>query len=228
MDKSELKKISKDSGADLFGVADISKIRSKFNLNEEALEGLGRAISLGLRLSSAILKGIEDHPTKLYYHHYRSVNMFLDQMALRLSGIIQNKGYLAMPIAASQIVDWQKQNSQLSHKEIGYLAGLGWIGRNNLLVNERFGSQFRLVTILTDLDILPDKPTKKDCGDCFKCISVCPAGAIKKRREDFEHLKCFEKLKEFQRKGYAGQYICGICVKVCGARRNSIRRQNSS
>jgi len=221
MQKAKLNKIAKNLGADLFGVADISKIKHDFNIDKNALGGLDRAICLGVRVSAAILNEIHDHPTRLYFHHYRSLNMFLDQMALKLSNAIQDKGYLTIPIPASQIVDWQKQTSHLSHKEIGYLAGLGWIGRNNLLVNKRLGSQFRLVSVLTNLDIRPDKPINRDCGKCFDCISVCPAEAIKENRDDFDHLVCFEKLKEFQKKRFTDQYICGVCLKACRARQNS-------
>jgi epoxyqueuosine reductase QueG len=213
--KTRLEKLAKDLGTDLFAVADVSGIKEQFNLDKDAIKDLNRAICLGARVSQAILDQIKDHPTRLYFHHYRSLNMFLDQMALRLANILQDEGYLSLPVPASQIVDWTSQSAHLSHKQIGYLAGLGWIGRNNLLVNERLGSQFRLVTILTNLDIPADRPLSRDCGDCFACIKVCPAGAIKEKKEEFDHIACFEKLKEFQKRRFVDQYICGICVKAC-------------
>jgi epoxyqueuosine reductase QueG len=120
-----------------------------------------------------------------------------------------------MPIPASQIVDWQNQKAHLSHKDLGYLAGLGWIGRNNLLVNKHLGSQFRLASILTDMPLRIDKPTKEDCRECKLCVNMCPAGAIKKNPVDFDHIKCFEKLKEFQKQRLVDQYICGVCVNAC-------------
>jgi len=212
---SLLKKYAQNSGIDLFGVAEISAIKDEFLISKEVLKDINKAISLGVRVSRGILEEIKEHPTKLYFHHYRMLNNFLDQVALRLSNLIQKKGFLAIPIPASQIVDWQNQKAHLSHKKIGFLAGLGWIGRNNLLVNEKLGSQFRLVSILTDMPLKLDKPIKKDCGGCFLCLEACPVGAIKKEPKDFEHLKCFEKLKEFQKQRFVDQYICGICVKVC-------------
>lgn len=215
MQKSELKKLCLDWGADLFGVADITSLKNEFLLSESAKKNAKRAISLGARVSRAILDEIEDKPTKIYFHHYRTLNMFLDQMALRLANLIQGQGFFALPIPASQIVDWQKQSAHLSHKKIGLLAGLGWIGRNNLLVNEKLGSQFRLVTVLTDMDLDSDKPLSKDCGSCRLCIDVCPVSAIKEKKEDFDYNKCFEQLKEFQRQHIVDQYICGICVKAC-------------
>ncbi|MEO0120987.1 MAG: hypothetical protein ABIK40_06980 [candidate division WOR-3 bacterium] len=203
--------------ASLFGVCDFRKVdKSNFLLEKEVLDRYPYAISIGRRLSKAVLESIKDHPTQLYFHHYRQINNFLDNLALRITFLIEEFGYSALPIPASQIVDWQNQKAHLSHKKIAYYAGLGWIGRNNLLVNERYGSQIRLVTILTDIPLTPDKENPNlDCGDCYACINICPAGAIKEKKEDFDHLKCFEKLKEFQKKGYVGQYICGLCVKVC-------------
>jgi len=219
MDKNKnyvtLKKYCRGLGIDLFGAADITKRRKDFLLAQNLLEKFDQAISLGVRLSKGILEEIETAPTRLYFHHYRSVNNFLDQVAFKLSNYTQKKGYLSLPIPASQIVDWQNQKGHLSHKQIGYLAGLGWIGRNNLLVSKEFGSQFRLVTVLTNMPLKIDKPIKQNCGNCKLCLVACPVQAIKENPLDFDHLKCFEKLKDFQKQRLVEQYICGICVKAC-------------
>lgn len=219
MDKNKnylnLKKFSQERGADLFGVADISNIKDGFLLSKKVLEKIDKAICLGIRLSEGILEEITNAPTRLYFHHYKTVNALLDQLALKVSSYIQTKGCLALPIPASQILEWQNQKAHLSHKKIGYLAGLGWIGRNNLLVNKRFGSRFRLVSILTDMPLKIDKPIKQECFECRLCVKVCPSNAIKDNPSEFDHLKCFEKLKEFQKQRLADQYICGICVAVC-------------
>lgn len=212
---SELKRFCLEKGADLFGIADISRIKSEFNLDKDLVKGLDRAVCIGVRLSAKILENIATHPTKLYFHHYRTLNNVLDQIALSLSNLIQREGFSALPVPASQIVDWQKQTAHLSHKRIGYLAGLGWLGRNNLLVNKELGAQFRLTTILTDMPLPTDKPIKDNCGVCKACISACPVSAIKEDPRDFQYLRCFEKLKEFQKNKFVEQYICGICVKAC-------------
>ncbi|MFH1457963.1 MAG: hypothetical protein ABIG31_02205 [Candidatus Omnitrophota bacterium] len=210
-----LKKFCQAQGVDLFGVADISRIKKDFILSKDVLEKFDRAISLGVRLSESVLSEIAQVPTKLYFHHYKTVNALLDQIALKASNFIQQKGFLSLPIPASQILDWQKQTGHLSHKQVGYLAGLGWIGRNNLLVNKKLGSQFRLTTILTDLPLETNKPVKQGCGKCRLCIEACPACAIKEDHQMFDPIKCFEKLKEFQKQCLVDQYICGICVNVC-------------
>jgi epoxyqueuosine reductase len=213
--KDSLKNYAVEMGINLFGVADISEERKRFNLDDRLKADFNRAISLGKRLIVSVLEDIEDHPTPLYFHHYRQLNFFLDRAAFLLSSRIQDSGFKAMPIPASQIIDWEKQRAHLSHKKIGQLAGLGWIGRNNLLVNPDFGAQFRLVTVLTDMPLAPDRPLDMGCSDCRRCLACCPADAIKERQEDFDHQACFEKLKEFRRLRIVSQFICGICIKAC-------------
>lgn len=219
MDKNKnylnIKRFCLEQGADLFGVADISEIRKDFAISPVLLEKLDKAICLGVGLSRGVLEEIMEAPTRLYFHHYKTANVFLDQLAFKAAKFIQKKGFLAIPIPASQILDWKNQKAHLSHKKLGSLAGLGWIGRNNLLVNKGFGSQFRLVTILTDLPARIDKTAKNDCGTCVSCIKVCPAGAIKQNHLEFDHIACFEKLKEFQKQRLVDQYICGVCARVC-------------
>lgn len=223
MDKKKnhliLKKYCCDLGIDLFGVADISGIKCEFMISQDLVKKFDRAVSLGMQLSSCILEEIQDAPTRLYFHHYRTVNSALDQLALKISHYIQGKGFLALPIPASQIIDWQNQKGHLSHKKIGYLAGLGWIGRNNLLVNKKLGSQFRLVSILTNMPLKADKPVVGACGDCRMCIAACPSGAIKEEVAAFDYRACFEKLKEFQKQRFVDQYICGICLRVCAGKK---------
>ncbi len=215
INRQRLKIKATDLGAELFGVADVAGIKEKIELPKESLSNLNRAISLGVALCKETLDTIQEAPNKIYFHHYRTVNTFLDQLTFRLSNFIQRQGFKALAIPASLILDWEKQSSHLSHKKIALLAGLGWIGRNNLLVNKKFGSRFRLASILTDMPLAVDRPKKQDCGECRRCIEVCPVEAIGEDRLKFFHQKCFEKLKSFQKNGLVGHYICGICVKVC-------------
>jgi len=211
----ELKAFARDLGFDLFGVADVSAMRDGFLLEPPTRARLTRAVSLGKGLSDAVLEDIRDRPTALYLHHYRQTNYFLDRGALLVADRIQERGFRSLAIAASQIVDWENQKAHLSHKHVGRAAGLGWFGRNNLLVNPDLGSRFRLVTVVTDMPLEPDAPLERDCGGCRACIAACPAGAIKDAREDFDHRACYEMLKEFRKKGYTPQFICGICVRDC-------------
>jgi len=211
-----LSKTARELGFCLLGIADIREIKNSFlELAPETVRRFDRAISLAVRLSDAVIEEIVDHPTPLYLHHYRQANAFLDRGAFEIARRIQEMGGNALPIAASQLVDWKQQRGHLSHKEVARRAGLGWIGRSNLLVNARQGARLRLVTILTDLPLEVGSPLSVDCGECRACVAVCPAGAIKEKPPDFDHLKCFEQLKLFKNTYNIPHHICGLCVKAC-------------
>lgn len=62
-------------------------------------------------------------------------------------------------------------------KALAIKAGIGWLGKNSLVLNEQ-GSWFFLGGIITDLDLPPDKPVKNRCGSCTKCLEACPTKAL--------------------------------------------------
>lgn len=219
----KMRALSKQWGGSLFGVADLHSFKKEeIHLHSPLIDNLPYGISIGFHLSDAILEEIENQPTPLYFHHYQRVNIVLDTIGLMVTSAIQDRGHKAMSIPASQIVDWKTQKGHLSHKHVALAAGLGWIGRNNLLVNEKFGSRIRLVTVLTDLPLVVNSPSKKDCGSCLDCLSVCPAGAIKVRQEEFDHLRCYEQLRTFAKTLHFSHNICGVCVKACRGKSNPL------
>ena len=63
-------------------------------------------------------------------------------------------------------------------KAIGQKSGLGWIGKNTLLINKKSGSYFFLGEIYTNIDFEVDKKSENFCGQCKQCIDVCPTKAI--------------------------------------------------
>ena len=215
-----MKTLCRHWGSSLFGVADLRSFKKEeILLPPSFIERLPYAISVGFHLSDAVLEEVENQPTPLYFHHYQRVNILLDTLGLTVTSAIQDLGYRAMPVAASQIVDWKTQKAHLSHKHVARAAGLGWIGRNNLLVSERFGSRVRLVTILTEMPLTVNAPSVKDCGSCMDCLRVCPAGAIQERQKDFDHLRCYEQLRVFAKTLHFSHNICGVCVKACKGQR---------
>lgn len=203
-----LQNLACKNGASIFGVARLDK-------EEEEKFGLPIGITIGVHLSEEIIRQIEDRPTKLYSYHYKQVNYLLDRIALLITDAIQKKKKKALPIPASQIIDWEGMKGSISHKKVAYLGGIGWIGRSSLLITEEFGAKVRLVTVLTDLELLCGKPKIRDCGECKNCISFCPAKAIKGSYEELDLKSCINQLEVFRKRDNIGHHICGICVKAC-------------
>jgi len=206
-----VKQIAQVHGGAKFGVADLDGYR--FNFHE--FRGYKYGISVAVRLSDGILKTLKQHATALYAYHYRQINFVLDQLATHISLFVQNRGYAALPIPASQFIDWSKMLAHLSHRDVAVRAGLGWIGRNNLLVTPEFGSRVRLVTVLTDMPLRTDTEIEFGCGNCYACVNACPANAIQKKPEDFNAEKCISYIRETKKANALAQFICGVCQKVC-------------
>ncbi len=215
MYEKEITTYLEDLGADLVGFSNLgySPIKNQ-NLNY--------CVTIAVKLPDAILKTIADKPTIEYFHEYRSANALLDSMAFKLSRFIEKKGYNAFPIGASQSMPNDSYRGIFSHKEGARKSGLGFIGKNCLLITKEYGSKVRLISVLTDMELTSERPIiENGCGDCEICKKACPGGAISgisynpslTREDFFSAEKCSHNMKNYKDIGRGA--VCGICIKVC-------------
>ena len=213
--QQQLKTMAQSLGADLIGFCTLEKTNTVF-------PHLPYAVSIAVKLSDAVLKGIDNAPTYAYFQHYRTANTLLDQIAFRLSREIEKLGYDAFPIAASQ--SQGKDNPYrgvIPHKTVAVLSGLGFVGKSGLFLTEEYGSKIRLATVLTNLPLKAELPIiENGCGNCTLCAKSCPAGAIfgeiptDNGERNIDPEKCSKYMKtHFQDVGRGS--VCGICIKVC-------------
>jgi epoxyqueuosine reductase len=109
-------------------------------------------------------------------------------------------------------------------------AGLGWMGKNTILIHPIHGSFFFIGEILSDLEAEPDQPIPDHCGTCSKCSEACPTGALDKPYE-LDATKCLS-YWTIEHRGPVPDtikanlrdriYGCDICQDVCPFNRNSI------
>ena len=225
------KKLAKELGADLIGIADLDELRDYPTSPDSLLDGYRRGISLGARLTDPAIDNLpESRP--LYAHQYRKVNEELDRISYRLAKAIEKYGFKAQPLPASEIISDAHWRSYISHKAVARAAGLGWIGKSLLLVNPDFGPRIRWATVLTDMELEAGAPLENKCGTCIDCIEGCIVNAFEDagfddypddRNEYFDVDGCAEKLEEFAKDPNIGSMVCGICIKVCPWGKNTAR-----
>lgn len=109
-------------------------------------------------------------------------------------------------------------------RELAERAGLGWVGKNTMLIHPRIGSFTMIGTVFTDLDLGADAPMGLDlCGTCTRCLDACPTDAFVEERV-LDATRCLSYLTIEQRadpppelaERFAGwAFGCDICNDVC-------------
>jgi len=113
-------------------------------------------------------------------------------------------------------------------------SGIGWVGKNTLLIHPRAGSYFFLAELIIDLELAYDAPIKDYCGTCTRCIDACPTDAISPQGYLLDAAKCISYLtielrdaipEDFSGKMDNWMFGCDICQEVCPWNRFSTRHR---
>ena len=183
-------------------------------LPEEPRKGLDTGIIMGAPYSARGMKeNLEGNPGRFKSDSkatfepldcfQRSVIQFLKENGYKASTTYKTMDYLA---------------GGVTHKMVGTMAGIGWIGRCALLTTKKFGPALRLSAVLTNAPLKCGKPiTKSKCPPkCNACADICPTKAIKEglwaqgvHRDTFFDVNACKKGRSKRKP------MCGLCISIC-------------
>ena len=250
----DIKQKAIESGFDLVGITDASPIdarhveffaawlRSGFagrmdymhrNLNKrfnpaELLDSAQSVIVTGLNYKPPKQK-FTPPPQKIptgkivSYAQYEDYHQFMEKQLHKLIDFI--KSTTRQEIRYKICVD----SSPLAERASAVRAGLGFIGKNHMLINPKLGCQIFLGEIITNLKLSPDKPISQNCTDCKICIKACPTGALRPDGQ-FDASRCINYLTieykgeispELSKKIDNRLFGCEDCILACPYQKNA-------
>ena len=154
-----------------------------------------------------------------HYAWYPDYHAFIRQRLHELLSWISENTQPAMQEKAKVCVD----SVPVAERALAQRAGLGFIGKNHMVIHPDLGPELFLGEILLPLALEPDEPMQKDCAQCRLCLDACPTGAL---QEDgfFDAGRCINTLT-IEHRGDIPEnlacligdrvYGCDQCVKVC-------------
>jgi epoxyqueuosine reductase len=181
-------------------VKSIIVIGVPYPLKSERIKDFGHFAYL-----SSVACGIDYHQTVM-----RKMDALCEEISIQFGNAIHFKKFV--------------DNSRLMDKASAWKAGLGFFGKNNLLINPHYGSAWNIGQILLDQKILHKQvvPLKNQCGNCTKCLESCPNHALGDQGFQLFYERCISYLTQKKKLTTEQEkriryflYGCDICQWVC-------------
>jgi len=228
--EKQLRDVADGGRMTYFGIADLTAPEvQKFIADQggKAVTGYPRAVTVGLALSNSLvdlLPEADDLVLETYKHHIYEVQaMRVEAILTQIAAELETHGFAGLPISAGpKVVDRSRLAALFSDKLAPSLAGLGWIGRNCMLITPQHGPRVIWGTVLTDAALATTgSPMAPQCGSCRACVEICPAKAYTGRMFDpaesremrFDPMACLKYIRQREADGHAA--ACGLCLYVC-------------
>ena len=194
-------------------------LKKNFNLRLDPRNVMPEArsvITLGVSYNPGKVIPDEDNFIIARYAYGKDYHVVVRDM---LDSLIDRLKNIYPGILCQRFID----SGVLLEKAWAQRTGIGWQGKNTLLINKQYGSFLFIGIILTDLEIDPDLPDRDHCGSCSRCLTACPTSALE-QPYILNPLKCIayhtievkdEIPAEIRKRVGDRIYGCDICQEVC-------------
>lgn len=188
--ENEITLLAENLGADFVHFVDVSTLPCEQNRNYPTAILVGKSLTRGYlqKITSTpdyvqrVIRGQKKMNEDEFYLTEQKTDKLADELAEKL----MEKSYSSFSQSERNLrstgnLDEERKMSPLPHKTIALMAGLGWIGKHNLLVTPEFGSAVSLCTVLTNAPVntVSFPIAKPQCGNCDLCQQICEPKAIK-------------------------------------------------
>jgi epoxyqueuosine reductase QueG len=158
---------------------------------------------------------VDKHAWNIYAREYHKLNSLLNDFSRDVADRFEG---IAIPatverVAVKNVEDYYGMT--VSHRVVAENAGLGWRGKNELVVNDRFSCALRFASVVTSLPLTQGRKTESLCGGCEACLEACSFLKNKNRLENYR-----ESCREYIVRLGLESEVCGKCIKAC-YRRNT-------
>lgn len=214
----EIKSLARNLGADLCGIAPVDRFADAphgFHPTD-VIAACKSVIVLAVQFPGSTLAASSQ--AAYTFVRNRLVER-MDSMSFAMSSELERLGSCAVPIPSSDPYDYWDDNRQhgqgiISLKHAAVRAGLGRMGKNTLLIHEKYGNMLWLGAILVDKELDADATASYQAckAECRICLDACPVTALDGTTID--QSKC-RSISAKYTPGGGGVYACNLCRKVC-------------
>ena len=212
------------SGSGLVGFADLSPLKGMLAGDSTTFE-LPFAVTFAVEIPKEAARASLNKPSEEMRSAYKMCNKKLKEAGEKIVQILAAEGYQARFVDPALRVDKEKLLGPISQKAIASLSGMGWIGKNGLLITEEYGARQRMGAVLTNMPVTRQaKLIDNQCGDCTACVDRCAMKVLKgpgfKHHPESRDLvidwaKCGVYEAKLIGDGSKPEMACGRCISVC-------------
>jgi epoxyqueuosine reductase len=221
---NKIETAAREAGSDLVCFADLAPLEGMLTGDATTLE-FPYAVTFAVEIPKEAALASLKKPSEEMRSAYKMCNKKLIATGEKIVELLTAEGYKARFIHPAQRVVPEKLLGPISQKAIASLSGMGWIGKNGLLITDEFGARQRMGAVLTDMPVTRvAKLIDNKCGDCTICIDRCAMKVLK--GPEFKHhpesrdlvidwAKCGEYEVKLIGDGSRPEKACGRCISVC-------------